>query len=968
MSEAASLLKEIFSRALEFDSPKERDRYLTEACGGNAALRAEVETLVGALGKAGDFLETPASVVEEAKGRSISFPSHAVGHGTAIGPYTLIEEIGEGGFGVVYLAEQTQPVRRKVALKILKPGMDTRQVVSRFEAERQALALMDHPNIAKVLDAGTTGTTGEPEAHLERSGTSGSPPLLPFARGSERPYFVMELVQGATVTEFCDQRLLTPRQRLELFIPVCLAVQHAHQKGIIHRDLKPSNVLVALHDDKPVPKVIDFGIAKALGQELTDKTVFTGNSQMIGTPPYMSPEQAGQGSLDIDTRSDIYSLGVLLYELLTGATPFGKERLNHAGYDEVRRIIREEEPPKPSARLSERKLRHASCEESVARSVTSTLASIAAQRHTEPAKLVGLLRGELDWIVMKALEKDRERRYQTANALALDVQRYLANEPVEASPPSTVYRLKKFVSRNRAPVLAASIILLLLIGGILGTTVGLVKAEEARQSEKTRAEAERQAKELAEKRLLQVEKGINILGAIFVDLDPRAEEKQGRPLRAILGDRLNQAVAELEGETLGDPIWVARLQNRLGLSLLGLGDAGRAITLFARARDTQRSLLGPEDPDTLSSMHNLALAYMEDGKLDKALPLFEETLRLRRAVLAHDAPPTLNSMASLAVAYRRARRFREAISLHEDALEIRKTRLGADHPDTLTGMNNLAMAYQEAGQVDRALKLLEETLNLTQAQRGTGHHDTLRTTNNLALAYAAAKRPHDALPLCEKNLALARANLGSDHPQTLLCAHNLAAAYQAGGRADEALPLFKEAAEGVERRQFRHEHADQIVHSLIACHERSKHFTDAEVWRRKWLAASRDRTGADSLPYAGELAALGFNLLHQKKWIEAEAMLRDSLAIRAKKEPDSWTPFQTKSLLGAALLGQAKYDEAEPLLLEGYEGLKQREAKIPPQAKHLRLREAVERLVELYDARGMQDRADEWRKTLKLIR
>ena len=335
--------------------------------------------------------------------------------GTVIGPYKLLEQIGEGGFGVVFMAEQQRPVRRRVALKVIKPGMDTRQVIARFEAERQALALMDHPNIARVLDAGATE--------------------------SGRPYFVMELVRGIPLSEFCDQNRLTVGERLELFITVCHAVQHAHQKGIIHRDIKPNNVLVTLHDGTPVAKVIDFGVAKATGQQLTEKTLFTSFAQMIGTPLYMSPEQAEMSGLDVDTRSDIYSLGVMLYELLTGTTPFDQERMRTAGYDEVRRIIREEEPAKPSARIS---------------TLNRAATTVSANRKSDPSRLSQLFRGELDWIVMKALEKDRNRRYETAAAFAADVQRYLDDEAVEACPPSARYRFRKFARRNKAAFLTGS--------------------------------------------------------------------------------------------------------------------------------------------------------------------------------------------------------------------------------------------------------------------------------------------------------------------------------------------------------------------------------------------------------------------------------------------------------------------------------------------------------------------------------
>jgi WD40 repeat protein/serine/threonine protein kinase len=410
-------VQSVFLAAAAQDSPAARAAVLDRECGPDAELRARVETLLRAHDAPGPFLDSvPSDPLRTTDASPVEGP------GTVIGSYKLLEQLGEGGFGVVYLADQAEPVRRKVALKVLKPGMDSRQVVARFEAERQALAIMDHPNIARVFDGGTTD--------------------------SGRPFFVMELVRGVPITEYCDRNQLPPRQRLELFLSVCQAVQHAHQKGIIHRDLKPSNVLVSRHDTTAVVKVIDFGIAKALGQSLTDKTLFTAAAQMIGTPLYMSPEQAGMSGLDVDTRSDIYSLGVLLYELLTGTTPFTKDRFKKAAYDEMRRILREEEPPRPSTRLSESK---------------DSLASVAAQRQTEPARLARLVRGELDWIVMKALEKDRTRRYETANGFAADVQRYLADEAVSACPPSAWYRLKKFARRNKGQVAAAAVLLGLVI-------------------------------------------------------------------------------------------------------------------------------------------------------------------------------------------------------------------------------------------------------------------------------------------------------------------------------------------------------------------------------------------------------------------------------------------------------------------------------------------------------------------------
>jgi hypothetical protein len=448
---------EVFAGALKLSDPTACHAYLEAACAGDPQLRANVEALLRAHATDPDFLEEPAGPpATAAAAPTVSAAPEAAGLLIA-GRYRLLEPIGEGGMGAVWMAQQTEPVRRLVAVKFIKPGMDSKQVLARFEAERQALALMDHPNIAKVLDAG--------------------------AAPGGRPFFVMELVKGVPITQYCDEQRLTPRQRLELFVPVCHAVQHAHQKGVIHRDLKPSNILVALYDDRPVPKVIDFGVAKAAGQRLTDQTLHTGLGAVVGTVEYMSPEQATFNQLDIDTRSDVYALGVLLYELLAGSPPFINRELGQAGVLDMLRVIREREPSKPSARLS----------------TAAVLPTLAANRGTEPARLTKLLRGELDWIVMKALEKERGRRYETASAFAADVQRYLADEPVLACPPSARYRLGKLLRRHWRAVLAAGLVLLALIGGGVGAAFEVLEARKQQEVHWLwqQAERERQAAEVA---------------------------------------------------------------------------------------------------------------------------------------------------------------------------------------------------------------------------------------------------------------------------------------------------------------------------------------------------------------------------------------------------------------------------------------------------------------------------------------
>jgi serine/threonine protein kinase/tetratricopeptide (TPR) repeat protein len=685
--------------------------------------------------------------------------------GSVIGPYKLLQKIGEGGFGVVYMAEQEKPVRRVVALKIIKPGMDTSQVIARFESERQALALMDHPNISKVLDAGATG--------------------------SGHPYFVMELVKGVPITEFCDKNHMPPEARLKLFVDVCHAIQHAHHKGIIHRDVKPTNVMVTLHDGVPVVKVIDFGVAKATVQKLTERTLFTAYGQMVGTPAYMSPEQAEMSGLDIDTRSDVYSLGVLLYELLTGTTPLAAKRLREAAYAEMQRLIREEEAPRPSARLS---------------SLGDTATVLAGNRGLDVKRLVQLLGGDLDWVVMKALEKDRNRRYATPGGFAEDIERYLRHEAISARPPSRAYRLKKLAQRNRAAVLTTVAVAVALLAGTVisswqalratrAETAALVAAEAERKAKDgavVAAEAERKAKDDAFAREAETKAVLGFVeNRIFAAARPEGQEG-GLGREVTLRKAIESALPYVYRSFPSQPLIEARLRLTLGRSFYFLGNAHMAAEQEEAARAQYTRYFGPNHPDTLLSRDRLASSYEDLGRLGEARKLREETLALRKTKLGREHADTLMSMKNLANSYFALGRYADALKLNEETLALRKARLGPDHPDTIVSMNNLANCYRVLGRYVDALNLYEETLALIESKLGPDHPNTLVVMGNLANCYNYLGRYADALKLNEETVALQKAKLGPDHPSTLISMNNLAESYYGLGRHAEALKLNEE--------------------------------------------------------------------------------------------------------------------------------------------------------------------------------
>jgi serine/threonine protein kinase/tetratricopeptide (TPR) repeat protein len=851
----------IFLGVLAIDDPAERHAYLDRACGGNAALRSQVEDLLKAHAESGDFMGQSAPALV-----AIDDAADAERPGALIGPYKLLELIGEGGMGVVYHAEQQGALRRRVALKLIKPGMDSKQVIGRFEAERQALALMDHPNIAKVFDAGMSETG--------------------------RPYFVMELVKGKPITEYCDRHRLPTRQRLELFLDVCHAVQHAHQKGIIHRDLKPSNVLVEIHDVRPVVKIIDFGVAKAIGQQLTDKTLFTGLVQLIGTPMYMSPEQAGLSSLDVDTRSDVYSLGVLLYELLTGTTPFESETLKKAGYDEMRRIIREEEPPKPSTRLSTLQ--------------NAALSTIAERRGLESEKLTVQVKGDLDWMVMKALEKDRNRRYESASALAADVQRYLHDEEVEACPPSAGYRLRKYMRRNRRVLAMVGVVAASLIAA---TAVSIWQATRATmaqhqaEADRKQAETDRDRAKTAEsnaqtnlERAKEAEKRATTEAAIAKAVNDFFQEDVLRqassappPDHDFAGDpyltvkeALDRVEARIGQRFQNQPLVEAAIRMAIGEAYNGVTDPGRAVPHFEQAFAIRKAHLGPADPKTLQSKQALSGAYLWVG------------------------------------------RHSESIALLQQLLEERITRLGPDHAEVLECMTRLADAYRWASHLDTSRRLDEEVLEKRLRLFGPTHRATLGIMTQLGDVHEAAGRFEEAIGLNAKCLEVLKAQKESESEWAHFIRIQIARSCMRVGKFGQADRLLREVCQFYQNREDSHSRRVRLATS------------------GGWLALS---------------------LVLQEQYAEAEPIAREAAGLYAKYAPNQARRFYYEGILGAALLGQKKYTEAEPILLQAYQGMKRWERMSPTVISGLT--EVGGWIVQLYEATNQPEKAREWRETLK---
>jgi eukaryotic-like serine/threonine-protein kinase len=725
---------DIFLQGREITDVAARAAYLANACGQDDDLLHQVEMMLRDADAAQEFFDRADKVA------ATEAPLNE-GPGAVIGRYKLLEKIGEGGMGVVYMAQQREPVVRKVALKIIKAGMDTRQVITRFEAERQALALMDDPNIAKVLDGGAT-----------KAG---------------RPYFVMELVQGLPITQFCDEAKLSMRERLGLFLDVCSAIQHAHQKGIIHRDIKPSNILVTLHGDKPVPKVIDFGIAKATQQPLTDKTLFTQFQNFIGTPAYMSPEQTGLSGLDIDTRSDIYALGVLLYELLTGKTPFDGKELLKAGLDEMRRTIKEKEPPRPSTRLTTLQ--------------GDDVLVTARRRGTDALKLLHQVRGDLDWIVMKCLEKDRARRYETANGLVADIEHHLNNEPVLARPPSTAYRFQKFVRRNKLQVTAAIVVATVLIMASVVSTWQAVEARRERQIAKQQAQLAKQQSETA--------KAIkDFLTEQLLSVQPKGKPKPDTMPYEVARPLLERVARQVEGKFADQPQVEVEIRVALRKSFAEYLDHTNAITQGQKVLEIRRRLFGPDHSDTLESTAMLAGYYTMRGEIDEAERLFNDVLPIaQRSPSSSGAGWVLYKYGGF---LRRTGRPAEALLFLNEGVEILKKTLDSESFCMHCLMGDVANATEKAGHWQEAEKLWAEGARQCERDYGPEHQLTISFQFALARLLIERKRWQEGMPLLEKVILFRQRMVGTNELETLDAEYWLGVAYEQQGRTNEAIKLF----------------------------------------------------------------------------------------------------------------------------------------------------------------------------------
>jgi non-specific serine/threonine protein kinase/serine/threonine-protein kinase len=838
-------VKELLHQALQL-APEERRAFVERSCGADAALQAELESLLSASDEVrSSFMQSP--------------PVAEVGAGTlqpgdmVAQRFELLHKLGEGGMGQVWRAEQISPVRRPVALKLIKGGMYDGAVVQRFQAERQSLAIMDHPAIAKVFDAGATE--------------------------QGQPYFVMEYVPGVSITEYCDQKKFDIRRRLELFRQVCEGVQHAHQKAIIHRDLKPANILVVEVDGKPVPRIIDFGLAKAAAAR-TGESVQTQIGGLVGTPGYMSPEQA-DGGADVDTRTDVYSLGVVLYVLLTGAAPIDTKDWQREPLEVLRRL-REDEPMRPSAKVSSNR---------------DTAVAVAAARDTQPATLASELRGDLDWIALKALEKDRGRRYGTPSELAADIQRYLNHEPVSARPASAGYRLQKYVQRHRAGVAAVSALVLLLAG------VAGLQAVELRRITRERDRANRERD--------RATRVTDFMTNMFKMSDP----SQARGNSVTVREVLDKASKDIDKDQALDPQLRAQLMSTMGSVYEKLGLYPQSQALVARAVELNRQTLGPDNADTLRSAALLAHDLEQLGRYGEAEKLERETIAAQTRVLGAEHPDTLQTRHYLGWTLRRQRREGEAEKVDRETLAIRSRVLGPENLDTVASKESLAQDLRAEQKYPEAEQLERETLETRKRVLGPEDPATVLAMSNLGIILQAEGRYAEADTLDRETLAARRKLLGPEHPQTLATMNNLVIVLRREGKFEEAVTLGNETLE-IERRVMGPEHLltlatmSNLAFALASNHQ----YADATQMDREILDIRRRVEGPENANTLGAMENLGADLELEHKYAEAEQLERQALATMQRVQgPEKQETLNTADNLARTLCREGRCAEAEQL-------------------------------------------------------